>query len=138
MMLKLLFLSYVVYLLVTAKMIRNIFEELLSLICPLSLYPVCEQYNWITIAYQNSFKLYSFHIINHFICLVLYNLEEMTVFKKYAYQTLVRKFKFILLYLTDILFINAVRHCVCFEAVRIWKWVRILHILSLHWVANIS
>lgn len=45
----------------------------------------------------------------------------MTVFKKYAYQTLVRKFKFILFYLTDILFINAVRHCVCFEAVRIWK-----------------
>lgn len=138
MMLKLLFLSYVVYLLVTAKMIRNICEELLSLICPLSLYPVREQYNWITIAYQNSFKLYSFHIINDFICLVLYNLEEMTVFKKYACQTLVRKFKFILFYLTDILFINAVRHCVCFEAVRIWKWGRILHILFLHWVANIS
>lgn len=45
----------------------------------------------------------------------------MTVFKKCAYQKLVRKFKFILLYLTDILFINAVRHFVCFEAVRIWK-----------------
>lgn len=78
-----------------SKMIRNICEELPSLICPLSLYPVREQHNWITIAYQNSFKLYSFHIINHFICLALYNLEEMTVFKSTHTRNL-WKFKFTL------------------------------------------